>query len=154
MLSLSFGLLLSVAISPVVSTCYYPNGNEASGDTPCNSDASASACCGFGYSCLSNTICLRTSLATDGQNGVTYVRGSCTDQSWTSGLCPNFCDNASAPYKDDVAGGQSMGKCENEAADIYYCGDSDLSAVNCTQNVNVISFAGTSSPFKVPTQPN
>jgi hypothetical protein len=42
-----------------------------------------------------------------------------------------------------------MGKCENEAADIYYCGDSDLSAINCPQNVNVISFAGTSPPFKV-----
>ena len=45
-----------------------------------------------------------------------------------------------------------MGKCENEAADIYYCGDKDLSAVNCTLNEDVISFAGKShlSGFNLP----
>jgi hypothetical protein len=142
MVSLNFCLLLSLLIPQVVSTCYYPNGDTASGDVPCNSDQSESACCGPGYACLSNTICLRTSLAIDGQNGVTYVRGSCTDQSWNSPLCPKFCVNANSPYDDNIAGGQSMGKCENEAADIYYCGDKDLSAVNCADNVDVISFPG------------
>lgn len=65
-------------------TCYYPN-STASIDTPCHSDAAASACCNDGDTCLSNGLCLA-------QHGPEVIsRGSCTDQSWESPSCPQHC---------------------------------------------------------------
>lgn len=62
-------------------TCYYPNGTS-SVDTPCHSDNAASACCNEGATCLSNGLCLGGSIVS---------RGSCTDQSWESPDCPQYC---------------------------------------------------------------
>lgn len=71
-----------------------------------------------------------------------YVRGSCTDSTWRSSYCPNFCVDANAPRMDDTAGGEGMAKCPNTDIDMYYCVDFDQSAVNCTTQQNVIVFQG------------
>ncbi|KAH6613602.1 hypothetical protein B0J18DRAFT_60615 [Chaetomium sp. MPI-SDFR-AT-0129] len=65
--------------------CYYPNGNIATDDSPCNPDDDASSCCGgtSGAQCLSNNVCLNP--------GGNVVRGTCTDQNWNSVECPRFC---------------------------------------------------------------
>lgn len=70
----------------VEATCYTPNGNEASGDSPCSSDGNTMCCPGPpGASvCLSNGLCFVPS-----QNAV--ARSSCTDQSWSSSACTNHC---------------------------------------------------------------
>ncbi|KAK4656283.1 hypothetical protein QC762_309960 [Podospora pseudocomata] len=71
-----------------VSKCFYPNGDEAPGDFPCNQDANgASVCCNGdkGYTCMTNKYCRgpRQEL----------VRGSCTDSSFPSADCPKPCGN-------------------------------------------------------------
>ena len=65
-------------------TCYYPN-STSSVDTPCHSDAAASACCHDTDTCLSNGLCLAQG------GGELISRGSCTDQSWESPNCPQYC---------------------------------------------------------------
>jgi len=99
--SSSFRVILSVGFLLVVSSgvcqaqqqqqksCYFPNGQQATGDFPCDPAATAttsnSACCGgsVGSVCLSNKLCR-------GPDG-NVVRGSCTDAGWTSGECASYC---------------------------------------------------------------
>ncbi|KAK0737276.1 hypothetical protein B0T21DRAFT_383285 [Apiosordaria backusii] len=71
-----------------VSRCYYPNGNEARNDFPCNQDADgASTCCNgdMGYTCMTNKYCR----SPKGD----LVRGACTDPSFSSPECPKPCGN-------------------------------------------------------------
>ena len=67
--------------------CYWPNGNEASGDTPCSTTSSdqASACCSPNGACISNGLCFNADM--------TLNRGSCTDQTWKSKGCASWCQD-------------------------------------------------------------
>ena len=68
--------------------CYFPDGSIATGDTPCNSVAasnSVSACCGYSDICLDNALCLMQ------HNSPGIVRGSCTDETWQSHECAQYC---------------------------------------------------------------
>ena len=89
-----FLFLLSLFVVSAVSICYYPDGSTAPQDTPCKNDGGNSTCCGQGYACLSNSICMSVpGLTNDPNSQSTYVRGSCTDKSWLSPSCPLFCLN-------------------------------------------------------------
>jgi len=71
------------------TTCYFPDGLESKG-SPCNPTANVSTCCGPGFVCLSNGLC------TPGPNDrktydYKFYRSSCTDSTWKSSACPNFC---------------------------------------------------------------
>ncbi|KAK4234053.1 transcription initiation factor IID, 18kD subunit-domain-containing protein [Achaetomium macrosporum] len=92
--------------------CYYPNGNEATIDWPCDENAENSACCAgapFGFACLENGLC-------QGKDGK-VIRGSCTDESWMSPDCPHFCLNW-----DSV--GHDLVPCSNVTGrDTSYCCD-------------------------------
>lgn len=72
-------LLLSVAAA---QTCYYPDGLTVSQDIPCNTDASASSCCPSDSFCMDNGLCF---------GGGVVSRASCTDQSWESEQCADYC---------------------------------------------------------------
>jgi hypothetical protein len=76
---------LLLGFSRAQKRCYYPNGEWSEKDFPCDPDAETSVCCwGLpGVACLSNKLCVNP-------NG-SIVRGSCTDQSWLSGDCPQYC---------------------------------------------------------------
>ena len=69
------------------TTCYkYSNqietsGTDDSGDTPCDPNASVSACCGAGSICISNLHCYNEYIKIN-------VPGTCTDQSFTDPACP------------------------------------------------------------------
>jgi hypothetical protein len=65
--------------------CFYPNGIEATGDSPCNTDTEVSFCCGSS----TNSFCYNNLLCQDGEGRV--VRGSCTDDTWTDPACPQYC---------------------------------------------------------------
>lgn len=121
---------------------YYPNGAITQSDVACSEVTTESACCSVGYVCLSNGIYMQTYLSIASDSESSYVRGSCTDQTWRSSFCPNFCVNSDAPYLDDTAGGEGMAKCPNSDAGSYYCVDFDQSAVNCTTGAHVIKFQG------------
>jgi hypothetical protein len=138
-------LILFCLFSPIFSVCYYPNGDVTTSDVPCSDTTAESACCSVGYICLSNGICMQSNDSIEAQSFSSYVRGSCTDQTWRSSYCPNFCVNANAPYSDDTAGGEGMAKCPNTTIDMYYCVDFDQSAVNCETRQNVVIFQGKST---------
>ena len=62
----------------------------AEGHSPCSESSSSKFCCPFGYTCFSNHICI----ATDPGTGAPFqnaVRGSCTDDTWDTGACGDFC---------------------------------------------------------------
>lgn len=87
--------LLSISsTSSAQKRCFYPNGQQATGDFPCDPNARESACCGgsLGSVCLTNKLCR-------GPNG-NLVRGSCTDQNWASPDCAQYCLGALSMLKE------------------------------------------------------
>ncbi|KAF4222367.1 hypothetical protein CNMCM5878_005649 [Aspergillus fumigatiaffinis] len=74
-------------------TCYFPNGQQAINDTACTAN-SVSICCQRGATCLGNGLCFDPFGSAVGG----YIRGSCTDRSWQSSNCPQYCtyDNKTA----------------------------------------------------------
>ncbi|KPM36212.1 hypothetical protein AK830_g10347 [Neonectria ditissima] len=116
---LTFVLLFICSLQScfAASQCYYPNGAK-SNDFPCDPDADESVCCGGGLGsvCLSNKLC-------QGANGNT-VRGSCTDQNWSSLECPMFCLGADT-------GGTDLVSCSNVTdSDTSYCCDHNPGCCN------------------------
>lgn len=80
-LSFSLGIFLMAAGH---SHCFYPNGDLMTSDTPCLPEEEVSPCCGEETTCLANGLCLKT------LTGVLF-RGTCTDHTWESSNCPQFC---------------------------------------------------------------
>ncbi|KAL4906787.1 hypothetical protein BDW74DRAFT_127437 [Aspergillus multicolor] len=94
-MSLSFVLhsaLFSVALA---ARCYYTDGTFALDEQqPCFPEKEVSACCGIAKTngdendyCLTNGLCLGQ---VSGYTGFMLLN-SCTDSSWESDDCPNFC---------------------------------------------------------------
>lgn len=71
-------------------TCYYPNGQEASGNVPCT-DSMYTSCCGESAICLSNGYCMDVE-----RQPYTMSRGACTDSSWGAD-CPSQCAGCELP---------------------------------------------------------
>ena len=87
-------LLLVVTLAlQVSSSCYYPDGTYIAADRPCITNGTQeSFCCGSqGVTCLSDKVCYNSNAS----SGNEYVRGSCTDRSFQSSACPNFCLSSS-----------------------------------------------------------
>lgn len=70
------------AWTTVSKSCYYPDGIQATDNTPCSQNASVGICCGPGFTCLSNGLC---------QQGQYLFRGTCTDSTWRNDDCPSYC---------------------------------------------------------------
>lgn len=68
-----------------------------------------------------------------------YVRGSCTDQSWRSSECPEFCID---PNVDNLTGGNAIGKCLGTTQDMYYCIGPGNTDNNCSASQNPLIFQG------------
>ena len=81
---------LGIVIMTNAQTCYYPDGSVVARDTPCHSPSigdGASACCDSGDICLDNNLCLS-------QGGAELIsRGSCTDHTWQSPECSQYCSD-------------------------------------------------------------
>ncbi len=119
--------------------CYYPDGSQATNDTACTSSTN-STCCGNGYACLSNNICMATSADAQKPDATLYVRGSCTDQSFTSSNCPLFCLNGTY---DDLGGGEGIALCPDSSTE-FFCIDGRYEAgdVSCSGVIDVFEFPG------------
>ena len=77
------------AITVGAQKCYFPDGTEVNDDTPCRPQSSdqTSVCCGESDVCLGNSLCLI-------QTGYGAIaRGSCTDPTWQSDDCPQYCQD-------------------------------------------------------------
>jgi hypothetical protein len=64
--------------------CWFPNGDRAWKDNPCNDDGNNSTCCPLGSECMSNNLCFFP-------GPDIYERHSCTDRSWEDPNCLNIC---------------------------------------------------------------
>lgn len=135
--------LIFLICSFVDGVCYYPNGDVSPQDVPCTSDGN-STCCGVGYACLSNKICMTTNLTPPSSGSTTYVRGSCTDSTFTSSACPLFCVD---PEYDDVAGGEGIEKCNNRQGDTYHCIDFNTDS-SCDSGQSLLHFPGKYCPVQ------
>lgn len=71
--------------------CYDPFGKLAVDDLPCNPTAVESFCCGAGWSCLTNQLCRDVEGGVEGGVEGSVARGTCTDKSWSSTECPDYC---------------------------------------------------------------
>jgi hypothetical protein len=132
-----FSLLL-FSISSVAARCWFPDGQTvATQDVPC-SNSGNSTCCGPGFACLSNNICMATSYVINPPD-VQFIRGSCTDQTWNDQNCPLFCDSPAAD--DNQNGGIGMQQCPNSNT-TFYCMDPGQSSADCTESKNLVVFRG------------
>ncbi|KAK1595567.1 uncharacterized protein LY79DRAFT_667946 [Colletotrichum navitas] len=68
--------------------CFFPGGVQAR-DVPCDPTAEVSMCCGSVNACLSNGLCKLEE--TTNNTGVAYARGTCSDPTWQSPVCPQNC---------------------------------------------------------------
>jgi hypothetical protein len=118
------------------ATCYYPDGCVSLQDTPCSDDTEHSTCCGQGYACLSNKMCMATGEELQKPGATVLVRGSCTDKDWRSSECPLFCIN---PATDNMPGGMGIRQCENNP-EFYFCNNSQ--GHDCDTAENVLLFKG------------
>lgn len=127
----SLVLCVCLLVAGVESACYYPNGNLVS-DTPCNRGSGNSTCCPPGYACLSNGLCGITEFISNidkfDRSAAWYIRGTCTDKTWTDPACPRFCITASDG--DDLSTGAVVEQCLSDAKDRFYCVN------NVTKNMN------------------
>ncbi|EMC98481.1 hypothetical protein BAUCODRAFT_121349 [Baudoinia panamericana UAMH 10762] len=133
-LTATFGFLRLAQCVPETS-CYWPDHSPAYNQTPCNAQASVSWCCYFTDICLSNGMCLQQSNVYTNRLG----RGSCTDSTWSSPACPQYCA--------DVAPGSSTG--------IYLAYDTLNGAFCCGRNYNqttgqcMTGTQGSKAPFNI-----
>ncbi|OBR10349.1 hypothetical protein CH63R_06041 [Colletotrichum higginsianum IMI 349063] len=67
--------------------CYWPDGGEATSVVACPvaGGTEAASCCFRNHYCMSNGLCFSKS-------ELSFYRGACTDQDWTTSGCPKYCD--------------------------------------------------------------
>ena len=138
-------LLFLLEVPWASALCYYPNG-KPSDDLACDPTAEVSVCCNRGAACLSNGVCEHLP---DSSAGVaaTYGRGSCTDQSWQSASCPQFCQTTF------LGGGVPVSNCTTDGD--WCCGADDgsccegkvvkLGAGNLETTLGLVAAASTST---------
>ena len=75
------------------------------GDVPCNPAVAQTTCCGKGWTCLTSLAC-EFNMDSDNpevNNAIGELwRGSCTDGSFESAQCPQFCYGISTDYLPPV----------------------------------------------------
>lgn len=82
-------LLFFILVQRSLQQCYARSGGISPHDIPCTEFATDSdpavPCCEAGRKCTSNRMCVSTDVDTD------LKRGTCTDESWNSPHCPQYC---------------------------------------------------------------
>ncbi|KAF2121694.1 hypothetical protein BDV96DRAFT_668429 [Lophiotrema nucula] len=137
-------LLLGFQAAHVMATsplCYYPNGGH-SGEVPCNLTAEVSHCCSSLDKCLSNGLCIWDAKES---SGISYVRGTCTDQSWTHALCPRQClINQDTPTNSSAydfrASGVLILECgaQGYGKEANYCCESSREGTRCCKTSTAV----------------
>jgi hypothetical protein len=141
-----FYTLLLAHLSSAANKCYFPNGSPST-DEPCDPNALFTQCCGSASKCLSNGVCLVEvkNFVGDETTGTQYARGTCTDRTWVSSLCPQQClvnqDTArNQSAYDFAAGGVQVWQCTGQgfAAEAKYCCESQGEQQRCCQTQSVV----------------
>jgi hypothetical protein len=123
------------------NTCYFPNGTPST-DEPCDPDALFTQCCGSRSACLTNGLC---SLEATNITGIEYARGTCTDKTWGSSLCPQQCQlNQHTPKRSSAydfrANGVQVWECGSQgyAEEARYCCESEGERQRCCSTSSVV----------------
>lgn len=119
-------LLLCLYLPSALSrpNCYLPDKKTiAFGEIPCTSDTYA-ACCAPDAYCLQNGLCL---------TNLTLLRGSCTDQTWTSPNCAQFCQDTT-PNKNT-----SISPCQPDPNPLFGCGFRNCANSNFSMPIRNVS---------------
>ncbi|RHZ54423.1 hypothetical protein CDV55_101243 [Aspergillus turcosus] len=131
---ISLSLFSFLAISPVSSTCYYPNGTADDNYQPCNRVQGVNGmCCALdrpnlpggpdskGYTadiCLENGLCQNIVQRTStGQMVYTYWRTLCTSTDWSTNGCLNVCTQGGVYPGHTVP----LTPCENTSESSTWC---------------------------------
>lgn len=84
-------LTLAILLPPLLAQqCFYPDGSIHTDGVPCA--GKGSACCTVGEVCDSNFLCNK-GVEQRAYNDEVFVRHSCSDKTYKSGLCPGICLN-------------------------------------------------------------
>lgn len=75
-------------VRAAANLCFFPGGVQSL-DVPCDPKAEVSMCCGSVNACLSNGLCKLED--TSNNTGIAYARGTCSDPTWQSPICPQHC---------------------------------------------------------------
>ena len=111
------------------ATCYAPDGEAALGNYPCFLDQAVSPCCGGGYICEASGLCKVV-----GSQAVSdLIRGTCTDSTWKSTDCPQYCTSNQPQellcyccwrWTAAATGGTILISCQNVTnSDLDFCCD-------------------------------
>ncbi|EAW16459.1 uncharacterized protein NFIA_058090 [Aspergillus fischeri NRRL 181] len=112
-------ILLPTLLTPVIATCYWPNGDTDNNYTPCPNSKS---CCLKGEACLSNGLCYGATL------NIAY-RGACADKSWPAQDCPHVCLDS---IPDHWA---NLYSCPNSSTNVFTCGYAGWATDVCSANL-------------------
>ncbi|KAK5137829.1 hypothetical protein LTR08_006597 [Meristemomyces frigidus] len=112
----------SLVLSTASAQCYYPDGVSLASDTPCNSSAAVSACCGVQSQCLDNGLCFAQGVLS---------RGSCTDKDWGDG-CAQYCKDS------NPGGGMALQACDPSTSS-FSC---QVNTTDCLDNSNIFVLSG------------
>ncbi|KAK2054209.1 hypothetical protein LY76DRAFT_649272 [Colletotrichum caudatum] len=88
LLALLSGSSFATGARAAANLCFFPGGVQAR-DVPCDPTAEVSMCCGSADACLSNGLCKLD--GTTNATGIAYARGTCSDPTWQSPVCPQNC---------------------------------------------------------------
>lgn len=131
---LTFFIIFLSSFASIEAACYYFDGTITNSDVPCLDGSDPSLCCSYGYACLSNGVCMATEQTPNAT--ASFVRGSCTDDTWRDKNCPNFCLNDNDPNDDTTGGAQDMDLCDGSNW-AWYCLDNNVDAVSCGNLTNI-----------------
>ncbi|GKT63044.1 hypothetical protein ColTof3_10383 [Colletotrichum tofieldiae] len=88
LLTLLSSCSFTAGVRAAANLCFFPGGIQAR-DVPCDPTAEVSMCCGSVNACLSNGLCKLED--TSNNTGIAYARGTCSDPTWQSPICPQNC---------------------------------------------------------------
>ncbi|KAH7094911.1 hypothetical protein FB567DRAFT_511308 [Paraphoma chrysanthemicola] len=138
---ITINLLSILPFSLAANICYLPDGSTNK-DVPCDPNAPVTQCCGTRDACLSNGLCI---LSASNNTGISYARGTCTDRSWSSPLCPQQCQlNLDTPTNQSAydfrSGGVQVWQCGSQgyARDAAYCCESEAEKTRCCSTSSAV----------------
>ncbi|KAI4151855.1 MAG: hypothetical protein LQ340_003253 [Diploschistes diacapsis] len=114
--AVSASLFLSASAQYEGGTCYFPAGNIAENNMPCNPEAAVSSCCADQSHCLANGLCL----VNQDNDTVEFARGACTDPTFQDPACFQHCHGFHVTYLAPEPA--QPGSPDTNGAAVFECG--------------------------------
>lgn len=121
--------IMSLFVSQVVSDCYFPNGNSATGMSECRKDGKGTGICCFNRDSCIDQICSHDTGTED-----KLYRGGCISKTWfeDDDVCPDTCSG-----KDNSLGSfEEIFPCKKN--DSYWCGSYGKEEDGCNPKHRIV----------------